>query len=81
MEGKNETEEEPKESFGFMRDAFIAGQFVSGKIRAWKRTTPFLNSSTTGVRLPRHIVQDIDTEEDWEEAEIKFQLLKTNASF
>ena len=30
MEGKNETEEEPKESFGFMRDAFIAGQFVSG---------------------------------------------------
>ena len=58
-----------------------AGQFVSGKIRAWKRTTPFLNSSTTGVRLPRHIVQDIDTEEDWKEAEIKFQLLKTNASF
>ena len=45
MEGKNETEEEPKESFGFMRDAFIAGQFVSG-------ASPDLDVGVA-VRVPR----------------------------
>ena len=46
MEGKKETEEEePKESFGFMRDAFIAGQFVSG-------ASPDLDVGVA-VRVPR----------------------------
>ena len=51
-----------------------AGQFVSGKIGAWKQL--LLNDSTTGVRLPRYLVEDIDSEEDWKGAEIKFQLQK-----
>ena len=58
-----------------------AGQFVSGKIGAWKKTTPFLSASTTGVRLPHYLVEDIDSEEDWKGAEIKFQLLKTKQGF
>ena len=46
MEGKKETEEEePKESFGFMRDAFIGGQFVSG-------ASPDLDVGVA-VRVPR----------------------------
>ena len=48
MKGKKETEEEeeePKESFGFMRDAFIGGQFVSG-------ASPDLDVGVA-VRVPR----------------------------
>ena len=46
MEGKKETEEEePKESFGFMRDAFIGGEFVSG-------ASPDLDVGVA-VRVPR----------------------------
>lgn len=53
-----------------------AGQFVSGKIKAWENAVPFVNEATTGIHIPRYLVQDIDTEEDWKEAEIKFNLLK-----
>ena len=50
MEGKKETEEEeePKESFGFMRDAFIGGQFVSG-------ASPDLDVGVAAVRVPRRV--------------------------
>ena len=52
-----------------------AGQFY------WLKTEPFLTSKslmapgTAGLPLPGGRVQDIDTEEDWAAAEMKFKFL------
>lgn len=53
-----------------------AGQFYWGKPEAWKKERPIFNSDSTAVVLPRHRVQDIDTQEDWDRAELMFQALR-----
>ncbi|MDA8709153.1 pseudaminic acid cytidylyltransferase [Gammaproteobacteria bacterium] len=55
-----------------------AGQFYWGKANNWKNLTPIFSKNSLPLILPRSEVVDIDTEEDWEEAEIKFKLLKEN---
>jgi N-acylneuraminate cytidylyltransferase len=58
-----------------------AGQFY------WVRVVPFLasrnlmSSNTAAVILPEWQVQDIDTEDDWMLAEMKFQLLQARSGF
>lgn len=52
-----------------------AGQFYWGTRSAWLDETPFFTDATVPVILPRHRVQDIDTHEDWQRAEIIFRLL------
>jgi pseudaminic acid cytidylyltransferase len=52
-----------------------AGQFYWGKAIAWLSHKPIFSSDSVPVFLPRNIVQDIDTIEDWEEAELKFSVL------
>lgn len=47
-----------------------AGQFYWGSKSAWLTQKPIFSSSSMPVVLPRKEVQDIDTEEDWELAEI-----------
>lgn len=47
-----------------------AGQFYWGKARAWLDHKVLFGHHATPVVLPRHSVQDIDTPEDWEHAEI-----------
>ena len=54
---------------------YDAGQFITGKKNAWKTKIPFVNSRTSGIIIPRYLTQDIDSEEDWQEAEIKFSIL------
>lgn len=49
-----------------------AGQFYWGKASAWLASQPVLTSDTAPVPLPRHRVQDIDTPEDWQRAELMF---------
>jgi len=57
-----------------------AGQFY------WARTTAVLNqvnafsSGALPLILPRYKVQDIDTEEDWQCAELMFEALRAPAS-
>lgn len=46
-----------------------AGQFYWGRAKAWLAGTPLFASGSTPVPLPRHRVQDIDTQEDWQRAE------------
>ncbi len=46
-----------------------AGQFYWGTARAFLDDTPLFSSQSVGVVLPRLFVQDIDTPEDWEQAE------------
>ena len=55
-----------------------AGQFYWGKAEAWKGETPLFSDKATAFILPRHLVQDIDTPEDWTRAELMYQLLKKN---
>ncbi len=49
-----------------------AGQFYWGTVGAWLAERPIFAIGSVPVRLPRHRVQDIDTEEDWHRAELLF---------
>ena len=46
-----------------------AGQFYWGKAQAWLAQKPVFSNDATPIRLPRHLVQDIDTPDDWIRAE------------
>lgn len=51
-----------------------AGQFYWGTKKAWQQGLPIFSSNSIGVKLPRHRVQDIDTLEDWDMAEMLYQI-------
>ena len=53
-----------------------AGQFYWGKAEAFRQQKPLFSKSATPYLLPRHLVQDIDTPEDWKRAELMYQVLK-----
>lgn len=46
-----------------------AGQFYWGRAAAWKAGEVLYSPAATPIVVPRHLVQDIDTIEDWERAE------------
>lgn len=52
-----------------------AGQFYWGTPTAWLSGTPIFGPGSAPVFLPRYRVQDIDTPEDWEQAEALMQAL------
>lgn len=51
-----------------------AGQFYWGTKQAWQQGLPIFDSNSLGIKLPRHRVQDIDTLEDWDMAEMLYQI-------
>lgn len=51
-----------------------AGQFYWGTTEAFKERLPFFAEHSQVVLLPRSVVQDIDTEEDWAQAELLFSV-------
>lgn len=53
-----------------------AGQFYWGSADAWLANRPIFGENSVPVLLPRHRVQDIDTQEDWERAELMFRVLQ-----
>jgi len=53
-----------------------AGQFYWGKATAFKMEKSLFSNDASPFVLPRYLVQDIDTHEDWEQAEIMYQFLK-----
>lgn len=53
-----------------------AGQFYWGLPQAFREGRPFFSPRSRAVLLPRWRVQDIDTPEDWERAELMFAALK-----
>jgi pseudaminic acid cytidylyltransferase len=53
-----------------------AGQFYWGRAEAWLAHKQLFTSDATVVVLPRYRVQDIDTLEDWERAELMFKALQ-----
>jgi pseudaminic acid cytidylyltransferase len=54
-----------------------AGQFYWGKVQAWLSGVPIFSSNSAAVILPRYRVQDIDTLEDWKQAELIFKALNS----
>ena len=55
-----------------------AGQFYWGTRDAWLSGTPIFGPKSAPVFLPRHRVQDIDTPEDWEQAELIMEMLRNS---
>ena len=53
-----------------------AGQFYWGRREAWLRGEVLYSPASLPVILPRHLVQDIDTAEDWTRAEYLYAALK-----
>lgn len=54
-----------------------AGQFYWGTAQAWLEERVIFTPASVPVRLPRHLVQDIDTVEDWQRAELMFRALQS----
>lgn len=53
-----------------------AGQFYWGRTGAVLDDVPIFGSRTVPLIIPRWRVQDIDTPEDWERAELLYEILK-----
>jgi pseudaminic acid cytidylyltransferase len=53
-----------------------AGQFYWGRANAFERQLPLFAAHSAAVLLPRHRVQDIDSEEDWVRAEWMYRAWK-----
>lgn len=53
-----------------------AGQFYWGRPEAFRRGEPMFSPAAVPLRLPRWRVVDIDTPEDWQRAELVFDLVE-----
>lgn len=53
-----------------------AGQFYWGRAEAFLNDEVIFSSASLPIILPRHLVQDIDTPEDWMRAELMFKAWK-----
>lgn len=56
-----------------------AGQFYWGQAAAWLEGKTLFSKDASPVRLPRYRVQDIDTLEDWERAELLFKAMNAKS--
>lgn len=50
-----------------------AGQFYWGTAEAFLNDAVIFSSASVPIVLPRHLVQDIDTPEDWQRAELMYE--------
>ncbi len=57
-----------------------AGQFYWGRVDAWLAGKPIFSPDAVPIVLPRHRVQDIDTPEDWDQAEWIFRSMNKLAN-
>jgi pseudaminic acid cytidylyltransferase len=55
-----------------------AGQFYWGRAEAFLEDAILFSSVSLPVILPSHLVQDIDTDEDWRRAELMFAALRAS---
>lgn len=53
-----------------------AGQFYFGRASAWLNQLPVFADNSQMLLLPDHLVQDIDTLEDWQHAELLYKLMQ-----
>ena len=57
-----------------------AGQFYWLKVEPFLKNPKLFTENSFGIEMPETHVQDIDTEADWELAEIKFRRLQTQSA-
>ena len=57
-----------------------AAQFYWGRVEAWTGGAPIFTRASRGIAIPRSRVQDIDTPEDWDRAELMFRALLAQGS-
>jgi N-acylneuraminate cytidylyltransferase len=57
-----------------------AGQFYWGKVEAFKSEKPIFSKYASPYILPRYLVQDIDTREDWDRAELMHRVVYNNGN-
>ena len=55
-----------------------AGQFYWGSAESYLAEKIFFSTDSKAFILPRHMVQDIDTPEDWKRAELMYAALKSS---
>ncbi|KQW99904.1 pseudaminic acid cytidylyltransferase [Massilia sp. Root418] len=55
-----------------------AGQFYWGSAQSYLDNKIFFSTDSMAYLLPRHMVQDIDTPEDWTRAELMYAALRQN---
>jgi CMP-N-acetylneuraminic acid synthetase len=55
-----------------------AGQFYWGAAHSYLDNKIFFSTDSMAYLLPRHMVQDIDTPEDWTRAELMYAALRQN---
>jgi N-acylneuraminate cytidylyltransferase len=53
-----------------------AGQFYWGKPQAFREERMLFSQDSSPYFLPRYLVQDIDTQEDWIRAELMHQVMQ-----
>lgn len=58
-----------------------AGQFYWGAASAFRRAGGFFSARSLPVILPRFLVQDIDTPEDWRHAEFLYEVVKSTCGY
>ena len=56
-----------------------AGQFYWGKVKAFLDDENVFSQHSCPVVLPRDLVQDIDTMEDWNKAELMYKIAQQEA--
>lgn len=66
----------PKRSQDLEEAYHDAGQFYWGRADAFLNDLSVFSNAAVPVILPRHLVQDIDTLEDWERAELMYRAWK-----
>jgi pseudaminic acid cytidylyltransferase len=57
-----------------------AGQFYWGRSEAWLSAERIFSPTAAALILPAHRVQDIDTFEDWQRAELMFRAMQADVS-
>ena len=57
-----------------------AGQFYWGRADAWLAGRKLFSQASVPVIIPRNRVQDIDTTEDWDRAELMFEAMRSRLS-
>lgn len=65
----------PKRSQDLAETFHDAGQFYCGRTQSWLDSKAVFSPSSYLYELPQHLVQDIDTADDWLRAELLHQLL------
>ncbi|MBH9538440.1 pseudaminic acid cytidylyltransferase [Novosphingopyxis sp. YJ-S2-01] len=75
----NWPEHAPKRSQDLPPAFHDAGQFYVFRVPVLERTGQFITDKTIGIEMPDLEVQDIDTNEDWAMAELKFGILQQSA--